>query len=87
MNINFRKHRLILVIVGLVVVAGLSVSPFLSASCSTHQGSQGEPKALETLRNMTRGGMLPAEDAVTRIENGHPDTKTAALARIIRARI
>jgi soluble lytic murein transglycosylase len=87
LNINFRKHRLILVIVGLVVVAGLSVSPFLSASCSTHQGSQGEPKALETLRNMTRGGMLPAEDAVTRIENGHPDTKTAALARIIRARI
>ncbi|HEX8173896.1 MAG TPA: transglycosylase SLT domain-containing protein [Pyrinomonadaceae bacterium] len=87
MNINFRKHRLILVIVGLVVVTGLSVSPFLSASCSTHQGSQGEPKALETLRNMTRGGMLPAEDAVTRIENGHPDTKTAALARIIRARI
>ncbi|HKS28196.1 MAG TPA: transglycosylase SLT domain-containing protein [Pyrinomonadaceae bacterium] len=87
MNINFRKHRLILIITGLVVVVGLSLSPFLSASCSTHQGSQGESKALETLRNMTRGGTLPAEDAVSRIETAHPDTKTAALARIIRARI
>lgn len=87
MNINFRKHRLVLVIIGLVVVAGLSVSPLLSASCSTHQGSQGEPKALESLRNMTRGGQLPAEDAVARIEAAHPDTKTAGLARIIRARI
>ncbi|MBD0372222.1 MAG: transglycosylase SLT domain-containing protein [Pyrinomonadaceae bacterium] len=87
MNINFRKHRLTLVIIGLVVVTGLSISPFLSASCSTHQGSQGEQKALETLRNMTRGGVLPAEDAVARIESAYPDTKAAGLARIIRARI
>jgi soluble lytic murein transglycosylase len=87
LNINLRKHRLILVIVGLVIVAGLSVSPFLSASCSTHQGSQGEQKAIETLRTMTRGGVLPAEDAVMRIETAHPDTRAAGLARIIRARI
>ncbi len=87
MNINFRKHRLILIIIGLVLVTGLSITPFLSASCSTHQGSQGEQKAIETLRTMTRGGVLPAEDAVERIETSHPDTKAAALARIIRARI
>ena len=87
MNINLRKHRLTLVIVGLVVVIGLSLSPFLSASCSTHQGSQGEQKAIETLRTMTRGGVLPAEEAVERIETANPDTKAAGLARIIRARI
>lgn len=87
MNINFRKHRLTLVILGLVVVIGLSISPFLSASCSTHQGSQGEQKALETLRTMTRGGVLPSEDAVERIESSYPDTKAAGLARIVRARI
>jgi tetratricopeptide (TPR) repeat protein len=87
LNINFRKHRLTLIIIGLVVVTGLSISPLLSASCGTHQGSQGEQKALETLRTMTRGGVLPAEDAVERIESAHPDTKAAGLARIIRARI
>ncbi len=87
MNINFRQHRLILIIVGLVVVAGLVLAPFMSASCGTHQGSQGEQRALETLRTMTRGGVLPAEDAVERIEKAHPDTKAAGLARIVRARI
>ncbi|HEV7842226.1 MAG TPA: tetratricopeptide repeat protein, partial [Pyrinomonadaceae bacterium] len=87
MNINFRKYRLPLVIIGLVVVIGLSISPFLSASCSTHQGSQGEQKALETLRTMTRGGVLPAEDAVASIESTYPNTRAAGLARIVRARI
>ncbi|HEY0322241.1 MAG TPA: transglycosylase SLT domain-containing protein [Pyrinomonadaceae bacterium] len=87
MNINLRKHRLTLVIVGLVIVIGLSITPFLSASCSTHQESQGEQKALETLRTMTRGGVLPAEDAVERIESTYPDTKAAGLARMVRARI
>ena len=87
MNINFRKHRLTLVIIGLVIVIGLSITPLLSGSCSTHQGSQGEQKALETLRTMTRGGVLPAEDAVERIESAHPNTKAAGLARMVRARI
>lgn len=36
---------------------------------------------------MTRNDVLPSEDAVTAIENQFPNTKTAALARIVRARI
>ena len=36
---------------------------------------------------MTRGGALPAEDAVARIESDYPRTKTAGLARMVRARI
>lgn len=87
MNIDFRKHRLTFIIVGLVALIGLSLSPFLSASCSTHQGPQGSDRALEMLRNMTRGGVLPAEDAVAKIEADYPDTKAAGLARIVRARI
>ena len=89
LSINFRKHRLTLIIVGLVVVIGASLAPFMSASCSTRQQRQlpGEAKALEQLRNMTRGGALPAEDAVTRIETDFPNTKAAGLARILRARI
>jgi soluble lytic murein transglycosylase len=87
LSINFRKHRLILVITGLVIVLGLSAVPFLSGSCSTHQGSQGEQKAVETLRTMTRGGVLPAEDAVERMEAAYPNTRAAGLARLVRARI
>jgi soluble lytic murein transglycosylase len=88
--INFRKHRLTLIIIGLVVVIGASIAPFMSASCSTRQqGRQipGEVKALEQLRGMTRGGVLPSEDVVARIESDFPDTQAAGLARILRARI
>ncbi|MBD0325711.1 MAG: transglycosylase SLT domain-containing protein, partial [Pyrinomonadaceae bacterium] len=61
---------------------------FMSASCGTRPTSaQNEAKALEQLRNATRGGVLPAEDVVARIENSYPNTKAAALARIVRARI
>jgi len=36
---------------------------------------------------MTRGGVLPSEDAVARIESDFPRTKAAGLARLVRARI
>lgn len=88
MNFNFRQHRITFIIIGLVVLIGASLAPFLSASCSTRQqGTPAELKAIETLRSMTRGGVLPAEDAVARIESEFPDTKAAGLARMVRARI
>ena len=89
MSFNFRKHRLTLIIVGLVIVIGASIAPFMSASCSTRhqQMTPGELKALDQLRAMTRGGVLPAEDAVARIETQFPKTKAAGLARLVRARI
>ncbi len=86
--INLRKHHFILIAAGLAVVVGLSVSPLLSASCSSRHGSaQGESQALAQLRTMTRGGVLPAESVVAKIETDYPDTKAAGLARILRARI
>jgi soluble lytic murein transglycosylase len=36
---------------------------------------------------MTRNDVLPSEDVVTKIENQFPNTRAAALARILRARI
>ena len=59
----------------------------MSASCLTRQQTPAEIKALEDLRVMTRGGVLPAEDIVARLESAFPRTKTAALARMVRARI
>src|ERR1700752_3810079 len=59
----------------------------MSASCLTRQQLPAEQKALDTLRSMTRNDVLPAESAVIAIENQFPRTKTAALARLVRARI
>lgn len=89
MSFNFRKHRITFIIIGLIIVIGASVAPFMSASCSTRQqqGTSAEQKALETLRAMTSNGVLPSEDAVTRIESDFPDTRAAGLARMVRARI
>ena len=60
---------------------------FLVASCRPLQQSPAELKARETLRSMTRGGVLPAEDAVARIEKDFPNTTAGSLARMVHARI
>lgn len=88
MSFNFRQHRITFIIIGLVVLIGASLAPLMSASCGTRQqGTPAELKALETLRAMTRNGVMPAEDAVARIETEFPETKAAGLARMVRARI
>jgi peptidoglycan lytic transglycosylase len=81
------KHRLLLISIAIALI-GLGSLPFLmSASCLTRQQLPAEQQALQTLRNMTRNDVLPSEDAVAAIENQFPNTKTAALARLLRARI
>ena len=81
------KYRLTLILVGLAVVIGASLPAFMTASCLTRQQTPAEIRALEGLRVMTRGGVLPSEEVVARIESDFPRTKAAALARIVRARI
>ncbi|MGH9928185.1 MAG: transglycosylase SLT domain-containing protein [Pyrinomonadaceae bacterium] len=81
------KYRLTLIVIGIAVVIGSSLPAFMTASCLTRQQTPAELKALEGLRAMTRGGVLPSEDVVVRIESDFPRTKAAALARIVRARI
>ena len=81
------KYRLTLIVIGIAVVIGASLPAFMTASCLTRQQTPAELRALEGLRAMTRGGVLPSEDVVARIESDYPRTKAAALARIVRARI
>jgi len=81
------KHRFLLIIVGLAIVIGGSLPSFMTASCLTRLQTPAETKALESLRTMTRGGVLPSEDVVARIESQFPRSKAAALARLVRARI
>jgi len=81
------KFRLSLILIGLAVITGASLFPLFTASCLTRQQTTAETKALENLRAMTRGGLLPAEAVVAKIETDLPRSKAAALARLIRARI
>src|SRR5438132_3736821 len=85
--ITFRKHRFVFIIMSLSIVVAALVPLFLIAGCHTLQQTPQELKARETLRAMTRGGVLPAEDAVARIESDFPKTTAGSLARIVHARI
>jgi len=82
-----RNQRFLLLIMGLAVAIGASFPAFMTASCLTRQQTPAEAKALADLRAMTRGGVLPSESIITKIEADFPGTRAAALARIVRARI
>jgi len=84
---TFHKHRFAFIAVGLVVAVGAIAPLFLIAGCRALQQTSPELQARETLRVMTRGGVLPAEDAVARIESDFPRTTAGALAKIVHARI
>jgi soluble lytic murein transglycosylase len=85
--ITLRKHRFAFIVLGLIAAVGVIAPLFLIAGCRTLQQTPQEVKARETLRSMTRGGVLPAEDAVARIESDYPRTTAGALARIVHARL
>src|SRR5713101_837044 len=85
--IALRRHRFAFIITGLAAAAGALAPLFLIAGCRTLQQTPHELQARETLRAMTRGGVLPAEDAVARIESNFPKTTAGALAKIVHARI
>ena len=85
--IIFRRHRFAFMLMSLSTIFVALVPLFLVASCRPLQQSPAELKARETLRSMTRGGVLPAEDAVAKIEKDFPNTTAGALARMVHARI
>ena len=84
---TLRQHRFAFIFFALIAAAGAIVPLFLISSCRTLQQTPQELLARETLRAMTRGGVLPGEDAVARIEKDFPKTTAGALARIVHARI
>ena len=85
--ITLRKHRFAFIVAGLIAAVGGLAPLFLIAGCRTLQQTPQELQARETLRAMTRGNVLPAEDAVARIESDFPKTTAGALAKIVHARI
>jgi soluble lytic murein transglycosylase len=85
--ITLRKHRFAFVLMSLSTIFIALAPLFLVASCTSLQQTPQEIQARETLRSMTRGDVLPAEDAVTRIEKNFPNTTAGTLAKLVHARI
>ncbi|HZH34053.1 MAG TPA: tetratricopeptide repeat protein, partial [Pyrinomonadaceae bacterium] len=74
------------------LTALLLVAPLVSTSCaalwrSNPETQTSEAQALENLRRMAEKGTLPPESVVANLETSYPNTKTAALARLLRAQI
>src|SRR2546425_1958004 len=85
--ITLRRHRVAFFLMSLSTIAAIVAPLFLITSCQSLEQTPPELKARETLRAMTRGGVLPAEDAIARIENDFPRTTAGSLAKIVHARI
>jgi tetratricopeptide (TPR) repeat protein len=85
--IHFRRFRFAFFLMSLSTIIAVVAPLFLITSCQNLQQTPRELKARETLRSMTRGGVLPADNVVARIENDFPRTTAGSLATIVRARI
>src|SRR5687767_7769857 len=85
--IHFHRHRSAFLLMSLSTIIAVVAPLFLIASCQSLQQTPQELKARETLRSMTRGGVLPADSVVARIENDFPRTTAGSLAKVVRARI
>src|ERR1051325_2260986 len=85
--ITLHRHRFAFILMSLSTICIALAPLFLVASCTSLQQTPQELQARESLRSMSRGGVLPAEDAVTKIERDFPKTTAGALAKIVHARI
>ena len=85
--IHFHRHRFAFLLMSLSTIIAVVAPLFLIASCQNLQQTPQELKARENLRSMTRGGVLPADNVVARIENDFPRTTAGSLAKVVRARI
>ena len=85
--ITLRRHRFAFLFMSLSTIFVAVVPLFLIASCRPLQQTPQELQARQTLRSMTRGGVMPSEDAVARIEKDFPNTTAGALAKMVHSRI
>jgi soluble lytic murein transglycosylase len=70
------KHLLIIILLSII----------FTTSCTSCE-AQTEQQSLEQLRMLAKDGNLPPEGNVLQIENRFPNSKTGALAKLLRARI
>src|SRR5215813_5828336 len=85
--IHIRKHRFAFFLMSFSTVVAIVAPLFLITSCQNLQQTPQEMKARETLRAMTHGNVLPAEDVIAKMENDFPRTTAGSLAKMVHARI
>lgn len=82
MNLRVYQQNFQFFLIGFVLIlAGFSLN------CSAFEPQQNEEQALQSLRQMMKGGKLPPESSVQQIESRFPNSKTGALAKLLRAQI
>lgn len=85
---NNRKFQQNLQIaLSLILVSLVLPLTVFTVSCSAIEPLQTEEQALQSLRQMMKSGKLPPESVVLQIENRFPNTRTGALAKLLRAQI
>jgi soluble lytic murein transglycosylase len=84
-----QRLRLGYALASFLVALAAAALPLTGASCRSQPPRPDPPQALERLRTLAHAerDKLPAESAVQAIENEQPDSRAAALARLLRARI
>ena len=89
MHPRHTQHRLTFAAASFAVALGVATLPFVNASCRSRQARADDPAQVERLRALTHAenGQLPPEKTLSDIETANPDTRTAALARLARARL
>ena len=80
-NLRFGSISLLTVF---LLAAGFLLVPF-TTSCSAVVTQMSEEQAAQVLRVLTKDGRLPSENAVLDIENKFSNTRTGALAKLLRA--
>lgn len=75
------------IFLSLVLAAWVLPLAAFTLSCAAFEPPQSEEQALQSLRQMMTGGKMPPESAVLQIENRFPNTRTGALAKLLRAQI
>lgn len=83
------QRRLTFAAVSFAVSLGVALLPLAAASCRSAQPRADDAQAVERLRTLTHGegDRLPTEAAVAALESERPNSRAAALARLVRARI
>ena len=84
---RLRNHRATFVAALCAALLAASALPLTVASCRPQTARADDPAAYERLRQLTRGGILPAEQAAAQLASAHAGTRTGALAQLLRARI
>jgi soluble lytic murein transglycosylase len=89
LRLPHQRRRLGYALVSFLVALATTSLPLVVASCRAQQPRADAPQTLERLRALAHAerDRLPAESAVQAIENEQPDSRAAALARLLRARI